>query len=913
MSLNIDNISLNCRYRENAVTHQSVLSSLSASYNGACDFSYYEDLPKVIETNLGEIDVDHFRTDEDINLLLNSICKSKQLFSPVKESVLSIDSLDVDAEEDCDMILTCQANKNNYTIAFEGSTFYTDDSYYGKCGIYYRLGSTLHSNLTRKILLLPVDNSMGLDQKMWHENQMSDKSGSDSRNSNKDGSVNHAETGFTTWRDLRKNSSSQLHRYPSGNNNTSLNFGTQNCHVRKSSSLPNLLQHTTKNIPGEDISKSMAMTRGKMYTILPRYMEAISSASNLTSQNLNSNQQSSQAPFNLVKLFIKQKTYSADTCMDVSSGCWPSEISLLADQKNRKKSMHDSGKGSALSKHEEATNDAEIQYDSLDLPPVVAFEPENNDNPRRTIDIHHEANDPPILRTHMDASVSSPKQLEANINNNNSIERENLKSTKSSSETSRTSDKITQVLGKSKIPLSLITRSMQTSVLKQSVKVIPPSFLAQLNQNMRCNMQKQAPVYVIYPNYVLPDLGFVKNYQSQIVLSPLELKDTPRQKRRPMSTADIERLKDKQYEHVVDWKSLLTLLPSECKSMLTHVPEVRKFYNEAQILQKPLFCENSTISPGPGTLCDCSHYYTSPQGGSGTSQQLSSGYAGSSATLADVGLSDKLIDTNDLPPLPKYDIMKRRSNLAKSKRNSMPEDYNSFKYKIEKRNSVQHYSTIPKINSDNNRPEHCPVQGKVINKRLNLKQFQVQLPERTKESAAMKQRMEYDDETRSRVEIFLSNVPRSELKYYAEIANVLESIENISSPYDRNELKNQVSCTLVQKHISFDTTGISKDYFSGINDRPFTTPPNSPNISITTARRNLEQVEQNSTKWKQNKIQNHRFKRLQIQWELLSKEASQMEDELTTRSRSGGSTPLSAPSRVKSRIPRPVSYPAASK
>lgn len=120
------------RYRENAVIHQSVLSSLSASYNGVCDLSYYEDLPNMLDTNLSDVDVENFRTDEDINLLLNSICKSKQLFSPVKESVLSIDSLDMDcyAEEDCDMILTCQANKNNYTIAFEGSTLYTD-SFYG--------------------------------------------------------------------------------------------------------------------------------------------------------------------------------------------------------------------------------------------------------------------------------------------------------------------------------------------------------------------------------------------------------------------------------------------------------------------------------------------------------------------------------------------------------------------------------------------------------------------------------------------------------------------------------------------------------------------------------------------------------------------------------------------------------------
>ncbi len=130
------------------VTHQSILSSLSASYNGIGELSYYEDLAKNIDANLAEVDMESFRA-EDIHSLLtyrkennkkrqdndldNSICKSKQLFSPVKESMLSVDSLDLDCyPDDGDIILTCQANKNNYTIAFEGSTVYSDESFYGK-------------------------------------------------------------------------------------------------------------------------------------------------------------------------------------------------------------------------------------------------------------------------------------------------------------------------------------------------------------------------------------------------------------------------------------------------------------------------------------------------------------------------------------------------------------------------------------------------------------------------------------------------------------------------------------------------------------------------------------------------------------------------------------------------------------
>lgn len=142
------------RYRD-GVQHHSILSSLSASYNGIGELSYYDDMAKNLDANLAEVDMENFRS-EDINSLLhiqqeesvnarpkrklklkdqtefdNSICKSEILFSPVKESHISVDSLDMDGYAD-DIILTCQANKNNYTIAFEGSCMYSDDSYYGK-------------------------------------------------------------------------------------------------------------------------------------------------------------------------------------------------------------------------------------------------------------------------------------------------------------------------------------------------------------------------------------------------------------------------------------------------------------------------------------------------------------------------------------------------------------------------------------------------------------------------------------------------------------------------------------------------------------------------------------------------------------------------------------------------------------
>lgn len=69
-----------------------------------------------------------------------SICKSELLFSPVREVPMpcanfSIDSLDCDLLTEHDIMLTCQANKDNYTIAFEGSmTMYSEDSDYHETG-----------------------------------------------------------------------------------------------------------------------------------------------------------------------------------------------------------------------------------------------------------------------------------------------------------------------------------------------------------------------------------------------------------------------------------------------------------------------------------------------------------------------------------------------------------------------------------------------------------------------------------------------------------------------------------------------------------------------------------------------------------------------------------------------------------
>lgn len=208
--------------------------------------------------------------------------------------------------------------------------------------------------------------------------------------------------------------------------------------------------------------------------------------------------------------------------------------------------------------------------------------------------------------------------------------------------------------------------------------------------------------------------------------------------------------------------------------------------------------------------------------------------------------------------------------------------------------------------------------------------------------------------------------------YYAEVANILHSIERTTELYDRHKLRSQVSRALSAQHgsapqltkkVSFDGTPMASAAATvvvpaspmdatitlpGGGDDPtatavaamhrlaaagppnvvakeFSTPPNSPNISVAQLR--LEQKHKRSAdQEKQEKIQSNRFKRLQIQWELLSKEAQVLREELgddetglgggngedddcVKETRSGGSTPTSA-ATLRSRIPRPVSYPA---
>lgn len=674
---------------------------------------------------------------------------------------------------------------------------------------------------------------------------------------------------------------------------------------------------------------------------------------------------SNPAAFNLVKLFIKQKSSSSSnqeeeeghacalpTSMDVSSGCWPSSDAAASscssggslEKRLRKKSMHDSGKGSAVSRHDEDENYEEVG-DTTATPTkrqlrtrcdAVFYDDGASSSSTGSLTA---TNSPAHRRRSMPLRNPQLYQLAANAQTQAGGAGQ---CSQQSSEASN-SEQLTQV---PKVrPLScassseMITRSMQTSCgslsttrssLSERYRCVPPSFLAKLHN---LGEQSHAPIYVIYPNYALPDLGFVKtnSASSDVIFSPFNYKMTLenpdastagslKKQRSSQSINEHELFKTLDYKHIADWHSLATLLPVEYRRRLQHIPEVRQITGqlESELSQRPLFCMSPPIRRNRSHVCDCAKSLQQMQtqldeaSSSGSSQPPSSGYRGSSTLL-----TDSEADADPLKQMYVYQYEQQqqhagqtpqaappqpmpRSILRKAKRNSMIEAKQTQQLsKLEKRRSLQeppyHYalgSTDELAEVFEEQEEHA----------LQAQQQQQQQQPQVKQRLSRK-----DLDARARAENFLASLPRSELKYYAEIAAILES-SGEQVQYDAAALKKEVSRVLSQqKKVSFNDVAAA----TAANAKRFATPPNSPNISIAALqRRETLDVQE------QRKIESNRFKRLQIQWELMSKDSSMLKELASEQAtKSGGSTPTSTTSAgsnsaQKSRIPRPVSYPA---
>ena len=128
----------------------------------------------------------------------------------------------------------------------------------------------------------------------------------------------------------------------------------------------------------------------------------------------------------------------------------------------------------------------------------------------------------------------------------------------------------------------------------KEVQASIPSDVNQMPTNMTPMMTPESPndcnkpFYVYYPNYSLPDLSFLEQILEKhsncgpkaVYLSPtkhqlpnkesigVKMRRTTKSKSRPKSYTDFETLSKQNFSHIKDWDSLNILLPNEFKELI---------------------------------------------------------------------------------------------------------------------------------------------------------------------------------------------------------------------------------------------------------------------------------------------------------------------------------------------------------
>ncbi|KAL0832102.1 hypothetical protein ABMA28_001580 [Loxostege sticticalis] len=729
-------------FRDGSCHHTSVLSSVSASYKGISDLasrfeftSRYNDIARDLDANLAEADMESFKT-EDIHALLMtanlphdtiiddrthdgeesvgsintmSICKSELLFSPVKEGGhgvhFSVDSLDCELPTEQDLILTCQANKDNYTIAFEGSlTTYSEDSECAELAVNHK-----HDKLGKENVNVVLDN----DERTRRNLELLERC---KKLTNKlTTSMARSDLGLTTWSKLKKQSSqSPLRRHPSGNNNEDSNETTDatnemNNSVIKSQSLPNLYRRKlmSSSINSTVLSTSTvdSFSANQRLTGTPTCMKVYDVSQNRSSHgsqhsepmstSSTENQTSSdkshpKQQFNLVKLFMKQKSMSNDGIVSMDqldrSECWPSSSGGESGDSIGEQKTSDS-KPAERPQVELPTNIDENSTIYEEINPVAPY---NNRVYDEVLIEEEEIVDGAKLsdsESNLYATVNKPHIKRTNLNMMNSPSK--LRNTRKSysSQSSATSVSIsscsesdgTQITKMNKllqrepcdnkststhIEVDTIDKSMQTSSLhlsslsheRELLKIVEPSFLEKLKEG-----DCEKPVFVLYPSYTLPDISFL-NGRPNIYLNPIKVNisakssDNKRNRmqvkgKRPFSCNDVEMLKKKGVGHIKDWDSLNFLLPVECKQLLSELPELMQ---NTKCTEKYCNATPSSKTKNRPMSCDCNNLAgntTAVSSSSSTATQPSSGYRGSSTMLTDSSAQNSPAPAGTFNPL----------------------------------------------------------------------------------------------------------------------------------------------------------------------------------------------------------------------------------------------------------------------
>lgn len=400
--------------------------------------------------------------------------------------------------------------------------------------------------------------------------------------------------------------------------------------------------------------------------------------------------------FNLVKLFMKQKSIDGVVGLDQvdsRSECWPSSSGgesgdSLGEQK-------DDSKTSVRSQMElpnDAAEESSAVYD--EIPPSNPF---GNRVYDEVLIEEEETGDGTKLsdsESNLYATVNKRHSRRTNINMTNSPSKVRSNRKSYSSQSSNTSVSIsscsesdgTQITKMNRImqreafdtkttsthlEAATTDKSMQTSSLQLSTvshdrelfKVVEQSFLEKLKEG-----DCEKPVFILYPNYTLPDISFL-NGRPNIYLNPIKVNvstkssDVKRNRlnvksKRPFSCNDVEMLKKKGLGHIKDWDSLNFLLPTECKQMLSELPELMQNIKEKECSPKcgDKYCN---ASPSPRVKnrpmsCDCNNltgHNTTVSSSSSTATQPSSGYRGSSTMLTDSSAQNSPAPVGNFNPL----------------------------------------------------------------------------------------------------------------------------------------------------------------------------------------------------------------------------------------------------------------------
>ncbi|CAG4945311.1 unnamed protein product [Colias eurytheme] len=685
-------------------------------------FYFHQHISLIYNMGVTEFDWDscnggYYSGEESVGSINTmSICKSELLFSPVKEGAhgvhFSVDSLDCELPTEQDLILTCQANKDNYTIAFEGSlTIYSEDSECAEPAV-----NQNHDKLDKDDINIILDS----DERTRRNLELLERCKKLTHKLTT--SMARSDLGLTTWSKLKKQTSHlPLQRHPSGNNNENSNESTDvanemNNSVIKSQSLPNLYRKKlmSSSINSAALSNSTvdSFTSNQRLNGTPTCMKVYDvsqnrsqgsqhsepmSTSSTDNQTSTDKSQTKQQSFNLVKLFMKQKSNSNEGIVTMDqldrSECWPSSGGESGESLGENK-PDDSKTISVNRPQAELPSEATEETSSLFYEEIrsvnpynrvydeVLIEEEESDGTKLSdseSNLYAIVNKPRIRRTNTNL-IGSPSKVRSNRKSCSSHSSATSVSISSCSESDGTQiTKMNRALHRepcdtkatsTHFESSTQDKSMQTSNLQASVpqdrelfKVVEASFLEKLKEG-----DCEKPVFVLYPNYTLPDISFL-NGRPNIYLNPVKVNVSPKSSeskrgrtqikgKRPFSCNDVEMLKKKGLGHIKDWDSLNFLLPLECRQLLSEVPELMQHIKEKENTSKctDKYCNTpaSLRQRNRPTSCDCNNLGTNTtavSSSSSTATQPSSGYRGSSTMLTDSSAQNSPAPTGAFNPL----------------------------------------------------------------------------------------------------------------------------------------------------------------------------------------------------------------------------------------------------------------------